>query len=123
MRRAADGSYLSCVSGEPVCLKADRRLRGARETLKIGDRPFEALHVPGHSPGSVVFLLQSDGRRVLFGQDVHGPLHPSLRSDPAAYAQSLERLIDLEADILCEGHYGIIDGAERVAAFIRRFLP
>jgi glyoxylase-like metal-dependent hydrolase (beta-lactamase superfamily II) len=103
--------------------RLDRLVRGDRETLAIGDRPLEAVHVPGHSPGSVVYFLESDRRRILFGQDVHGPLHPSLRSDPVAYGESLQRMIELEADILCEGHYGIIEGVDRVRAFIRRFIP
>jgi glyoxylase-like metal-dependent hydrolase (beta-lactamase superfamily II) len=103
--------------------RPDRLLAGERETLFIGERPLEAIHVPGHSPGSVVYLLHSDGYRILFGQDVHGPLHPSLKSDPAAYRQSLHQLLALEADILCEGHFGVIEGPDRVAAFIHRFLP
>jgi glyoxylase-like metal-dependent hydrolase (beta-lactamase superfamily II) len=59
---------------------------------------------------------------VLFAQDVHGPLHPSLLSDAAAYQASLRRLIEAGADILCEGHFGIFEGRQQVAEFIRRFV-
>jgi len=31
-------------------------------------------------------------------------------------------LLSLEADVLCEGHYGIYRGKPAVAAFIRQFL-
>ena len=47
---------------------------------------------------------------------------PSLKSDPAAYKKSLEPLISLEADILCEGHYGVIERAQEVTDFIKSFL-
>lgn len=105
---------------QPFC--PDRIIGGSVEDLWIEDRRIQAIHVPGHSPGSVVYLLESGGRKILFGQDVHGPLHPTLRSDPVAYRNSLQLLIDLEADILCEGHFGIIEGPDRVNRFIRQYL-
>jgi hypothetical protein len=49
-------------------------------------------------------------------------LHPSLKSDPLAYQASLRRLMDLEADILCEGHFGVFYGKEEVRDFIRSYL-
>lgn len=102
--------------------RPDHAIQGAREIFRVGTRAVEALHVPGHSPGSVVYHLQSAGCRILFGQDVHGPLHPALKSDRKAYRQSLQRLIALEADILCEGHFGIIEGRDRVRRFIQAYL-
>lgn len=100
----------------------DRKLSGDREEIRVGTRMIEALHTPGHSPGSLVYLTESDGLRVLFAQDVHGPIHPSLRSNRNDYIESLELLLSLEADILCEGHYGIYRGKEKVVEFIKGFL-
>lgn len=100
----------------------DHRLSGARETLPLGERAITAFHIPGHSPGSVAYLAESEGQTVLFGQDVHGPLDLRLHSNRADYRASLERLLALEADILCEGHYGIFRGKAAVAEFIRSFL-
>lgn len=100
----------------------DRRLRGARETLMLGKRPIAALHIPGHSPGSLAFVAESEGQTVLFGQDVHGPLDPRLHSDRADYRASLQRMLAIGADILCEGHYGVFRGKAAVADFIRSFL-
>jgi hypothetical protein len=71
---------------------------------------------------AAVYLVVSDGLRVLFGQDVHGPLHDDCASDPDAYRQSLVRMAESGEDILCEGHYGIIRGAGEVNAFIRSFI-
>ncbi len=109
--------YGATIAPTPV----DRKLTDDRETLQLGGRSVEAIHIPGHSPGSVAYLTESEGKRVLFGQDVHGPLDPSLLSDRKAYQKSLKRLIDLEADILCEGHYGVFRGKAAVARFIRSF--
>ena len=103
-------------------LPVDERIEGPRGRIGLGDREIQAIHIPGHSPGSMAFLVESDGQRVLFGQDVHGPLDESLLSDEDAYARSLELLAALDADILCEGHYGVFRGKEEVRGFIRSFL-
>ena len=105
----------------PACV-VDHRLSGPETALELGGRTIRAVHVPGHSPGSQVFVVESGGRRVLFGQDVHGPLHPALLSSRSDYQASLRRLIALEADILCEGHYGVIAGRGEVERFIASFL-
>ncbi|MCE5336552.1 MAG: MBL fold metallo-hydrolase [Desulfobacteraceae bacterium] len=100
----------------------DNRLKGSRAEILLGGRKIEALHTPGHSPGSVVYLTESDGKKVLFAQDVHGPLDQSLLSNRKDYLKSLRLLLDIEADILCEGHYGVYRGREEAEEFIRQFL-
>jgi glyoxylase-like metal-dependent hydrolase (beta-lactamase superfamily II) len=103
-------------------LPVDVRLCGSTGEIHLGQRGITAIHTPGHTPGSVVYLMESDGQRVLFGQDVHGPLHDDFLSDADAYHKSLNRLLELDADILCEGHFGVYRGKERVRDFIRSFL-
>jgi glyoxylase-like metal-dependent hydrolase (beta-lactamase superfamily II) len=103
-------------------IMVDHKIEGDSDTIFLGTRAIEAIHTPGHSPGSVVYLAVSDGEKVLFAQDVHGPLDKTLRSDREAYILSLNRLLTLEADILCEGHYGIFRGRKKVEAFIRSFM-
>lgn len=103
-------------------LSVDVKLSGSRHILDLGARPITAVHTPGHTPGSVVYLMQSDGHRVLFGQDIHGPLHDDFGSDRHDYRQSLMHMAELGADILCEGHFGVFRGADRVREFIRSFL-
>ena len=100
----------------------DRKLTGSGETIALGSRTIKALHMPGHSPGSLVYLVTSDGLKVLFGQDVHGPLDRRLLSDRADYRHSLEQMAALDADLLCEGHFGVICGKDAVRRFIRSFL-
>jgi len=102
--------------------RIDRKLSGPREKIYLGGRQIEAIHTPGHSPGSVVYLTESDGHKVLFGQDVHGPINPIILSDRDDYLRSLELLISLEADILCEGHFGVYKGKTDVRKFIESYL-
>ncbi len=102
-------------------IAVDRPFEGRLE-LDLGDRQLVLLPWPGHSPGSIVATLDVGGKRVLFGQDVHGPIHRTLQSDWSAWQASLRMLLELEADVLCEGHYGVIRGREQVAAFIERFI-
>lgn len=103
-------------------LTVDIRISGDRQRFAVGNGTITAHHCPGHSPGSVVYGAEIDGKRVLFGQDVHGPLHPSLLSDRNDYLRSLRRLLELDAEILCEGHFGIYRGRNDVRRFIGSFL-
>ena len=102
--------------------QVDVKLGGRRNQITLGAKIIEALHVPGHSPGSLVYVMESDGKKVLFGQDVHGPLDASLLSNREDYLESLKFLLSLEADILCEGHYGVFKGKEQVTNFMESFL-
>lgn len=103
-------------------LPIDVKLTGSENTVDIGDGRIQAIHWPGHSPGSLVFTAILDSQLVLFGQDVHGPINPGLLSDEKRYRQSLQKILDLDADLLLEGHYGIIRGKEEVRDFIRSFM-
>jgi glyoxylase-like metal-dependent hydrolase (beta-lactamase superfamily II) len=102
--------------------KVDRKISESQAEISLGGKVIRAIHTPGHSPGSVVYLTESGGMKILFAQDVHGPLHPDLRSNAEDYQRSLHSILSLEADILCEGHYGIYKGKKEVAEFIKRFL-
>ena len=107
------------ASLEPFLI--EKKLSFPREQIQLGDHHVEAIHTPGHSPGSVVYVAESQGLKVLFGQDVHGPLDASLLSNRKDYLESLDLLLSLEADVLCEGHYGVYKGKSEVRNFIRSF--
>jgi glyoxylase-like metal-dependent hydrolase (beta-lactamase superfamily II) len=96
----------------------DIKLRGQESTIAVGSGAIKAIHCPGHSPGSVVYTTMIDGELVLFGQDIHGPLHSDLLSDEKQYLDSLTKLLELDADILLEGHFGVIEPKEEARAFI-----
>jgi glyoxylase-like metal-dependent hydrolase (beta-lactamase superfamily II) len=103
-------------------IRVDFKWHGERMDLTLGDRKITAMHTPGHSPGSAVYVTESEGLKILFGQDVHGPLDPSLLSNREDYLHSLRMLLTLEVDVLCEGHFGVIRGKQKVREFIESFL-
>jgi len=103
-------------------LTVDVKIKGDSQTIRIGKGAMKAHHWPGHSPGSLFYTTEIEGKKILFGQDVHGPIHPSLRSDARAYQTSLRSLLEMEVDVLCEGHYGVFHGNEAVQRFIWSFI-
>ncbi len=102
--------------------KIDRKLSGSVETLKFGNEELHCIHTPGHTPGSISVYLDRNGKRVLFGQDIHGPFNKAFGSDISAWKKSMQTLLALEADILCEGHFGIYQPQKKVRDYIERYL-
>ncbi len=101
--------------------KIDIKIKGEKGEIRIGKYDFKLLHIPGHSPGSMVCYLDIKGKRILFGQDIHGP-YSIPGADPKLAKKSLKKLIELDADILCEGHFGIFEGKDRVKEYIEYYL-
>jgi len=87
-------------------------------TLILGNCAFQCIHTPGHTPGSISVLVESEGKKVLFGQDLHGPFNDSFLSNLQDYQLSMQKLLGLNADILCEGHFGIFQPADKVKQYI-----
>jgi glyoxylase-like metal-dependent hydrolase (beta-lactamase superfamily II) len=102
--------------------KIDIKVNADEEEFSAGGQSVKFIHTPGHSPGSSVLLWESAGGLVLFGQDVHGPLNDSLLSSRVDYLRSLRKMIEMRADILCEGHFGVIEGKDSVREFIESYL-
>jgi glyoxylase-like metal-dependent hydrolase (beta-lactamase superfamily II) len=100
----------------------DYKLQEKREVLKFKKGELLCLHTPGHTPGSISVILDQAGQRVLFGQDIHGPFMESFGSDLKAWRKSMEVLLGLKADILCEGHFGIYRPEAEVERYIRNHL-
>jgi metallo-beta-lactamase class B len=91
-------------------------------TLLFGKQEIHCLHIPGHTPGSIAPYLDRNGKRILFGQDIHGPFMKSFGSDLGQWKTSMKKLLALKADILCEGHFGIFRSTEKVEAYIKNYL-
>jgi glyoxylase-like metal-dependent hydrolase (beta-lactamase superfamily II) len=92
------------------------------EVIDLGDRQFEILHYPGHSPGSIALWESRTG--VLFSGDVvyDGPLSDGLyHSDPAAYERSLKRLRDVPVAVVHGGHHASF-GRSRFHELIQSYL-
>jgi glyoxylase-like metal-dependent hydrolase (beta-lactamase superfamily II) len=73
--------------------------------VDIGDRHFEVLHLPGHSPGSIGLWDASTG--VLFSGDAiyDGALLDNLPdSDQIHYVATMKRLLELPVTVVHGGH-------------------
>jgi glyoxylase-like metal-dependent hydrolase (beta-lactamase superfamily II) len=93
------------------------------DILDLGERSFEILHAPGHSPGSI--CLWDAGSGTLISGDVIVDGEPLLdelpRSSPADFAASLRRLSQLPMSAIYAGH-GPVFGQERAHKIIAEYL-
>ncbi len=99
---------------------------GSDQIITVGDVRFQALTTPGHTPGSIVYLMERGGKQVLFSGDVIWSLtantdagspmsrplgtyatylSPRYRGDAASYLTTLKRLRALPApQMVLPGH-------------------
>ncbi len=98
------------------------RLLEAGDVIDLGDRAFQVLHTPGHSPGGIMLFERATG--ILFSGDTvyDGPLvDDAYHSDVAAYVATMRRILDLPVRVVHGGHFPSFDGA-RYRALIRAYL-
>lgn len=98
------------------------RILQDHDIIDLGDRHFEVIHTPGHSPGGIALWEAATG--VLISGDIvyDGPLIES--DDPtemAQYIASMKRLLDLPVRIVHGGHFPSYCG-ERHQQIIRDWL-
>lgn len=103
-------------------LQVDTKLSKDQEFLYFGTQKVVCLHTPGHTPGSLSFYLDRKDKRILFGQDIHGPFLAEFGANIHHWQKSMETLLALNADILCEGHFGVYKPAIKVREYIGRYL-
>jgi glyoxylase-like metal-dependent hydrolase (beta-lactamase superfamily II) len=80
------------------------------DVIDLGDRVFQTLHLPGHSPGSVGLWEAESG--LLFTGDAlyDGTLYDHLyHSVPEKLRDSLRRLRELPVSTVHAGHYKSFD--------------
>ena len=98
------------------------RLLAGGDAIDLGDRRFEVIHTPGHSPGGIALWEAASG--ILFSGDIvyDGPLiEDTYHADAADYHASMVRLHDLPVRIVHGGHFPSY-GAERHRRIIRDWL-
>ncbi len=92
------------------------------DMLDVGDRHFEVIHTPGHSPGGIMVFEHATG--ILFSGDIvyDGPLiDDSYHSDIDVYVATMKRIHDLPVRVVHGGHFPSFDGS-RYRALIRSYL-
>ena len=82
------------------------RLLEAGDIIDLGDRSFEVVHTPGHSPGGIGLFERRTGL-FLSGDIVYdGPLiDDAYHSDQATYQATFERIRPLPVSIVHAGHF------------------
>ncbi len=100
--------------------------------LEDGDViPFDVeakvIHVPGHTPGSICLFLPDhktivvgDAMQYKFGRKLSPPAR-SVTQDPEMALRSLQRLLDLDFQTICFGHFPPIltGGRDAVVRLLR----
>ena len=90
--------------------------------VDLGNRHFQVIHTPGHSPGGIALWEAATG--VLFSGDIvyDGPLiEDTYHSNAADYHRSMVRLYDLPVRVVHGGHFASY-GAERHREIIGNWL-
>ncbi|MCY1325549.1 Hydroxyacylglutathione hydrolase [compost metagenome] len=98
------------------------RLLEDGDHIDLGDRVFDVIHTPGHSPGGIALFEAKTG--IMFSGDIlyDGPLiEDTYHSNADDYLASMERLLKVPARIVHGGHFPSFSG-ERYRALIRDWL-
>lgn len=98
------------------------RLVDEGDVIDIGDRRFEVLHLPGHSPGSIGLWEAATG--TLFSGDAvydDALLDELAESDIGAYCRTMERLLALPVTVVHAGHEASF-GRARLREIARAYL-
>ncbi len=103
-------------------IKISKKIKNDNEILKFGSLQFRCIHIPGHTPGSVAYLLELGGKRILFAGDLPGTAINYQGGNLEAYLKSMQKLLKINIDIVCEGHEDPIQPAEKVLKFIKGYM-
>ena len=92
------------------------------DVVDLGDRHFEVIHTPGHSPGGI--MLWEESTEILFSGDTiyDGPLiDDAYHSDIDDYLETMKRILDIPARVVHGGHFPSFDG-RRYRELIRAYI-
>lgn len=108
-----------CFDTEFKPLIIDKKIKQEEEILTFNKYEIVCLHTPGHTSGSLSVLLEMDGQRILFAQDIAAPLLKEFDCDPNAWVRSIDLMFYLNPDILCDGHAGIFKSKDQVRRYLQ----
>lgn len=87
------------------------RILGDGDVIDLGDRAFEVIHTPGHSPGGIALFEEKTGT-LLSGDIIYdGPLiDDAYHSVLVDYVATLERMRVIQPSIVHGGHFPSFGG-------------
>ena len=92
------------------------------DVIDLGDRRLRVLHLPGHTPGSIVLL--DEDLRWLYTGDVlcDGEVYDEMYgADIPTYVESMRRLLDVDVAMVHPGHDNSFDG-DRMRELVEDYL-
>ncbi|MHA2006087.1 MAG: MBL fold metallo-hydrolase [Promethearchaeota archaeon] len=112
--------FFATYDYEPVIVT--NKIKKDNEILKFGNLAFQCIHIPGHTPGSVAYLLEIGGKTILFGGDLPGIAINLRGGNLDQYVKSLQKLLKFKIDFSCEGHEIVIQPSEEVKKSIKAYI-
>lgn len=73
------------------------------DRVELGDRTFEVVHAPGHTPGNIC-LYQPEEKLLIVGDTLCGDRVNLIRMGKDLYIKSIKRLLDLDVNLLIQSH-------------------
>ena len=136
-RANAEGIYVVCAepdaslieNGNPeseelfgtkwICGKVDERPEDGKTWRFANGTTLQALAAPGHTSGTYMYLIEADGKRILFAGDMFfvGPQSPddgvsielaymgSSDFTLEGFVSTLKKVSELHCEVLLTGHY------------------
>jgi len=74
------------------------------ETFDIAGLSFDVIHTPGHTPGSVCYRLEIDGKVFVFAGDSLTPSCDRVNGVRRDWERTFDVLADMEYDVFLPGH-------------------
>ena len=95
------------------------------DVIDLGDKAFEVVHLPGHSPGCVALWEAASGT-FFTGDVVHNGDHgigqlQLYHSNQTDYVHSVESILDWPVNVVHAGHFESFDRA-RYQAILKEYL-
>ncbi|MDO8669990.1 MAG: MBL fold metallo-hydrolase [Dehalococcoidia bacterium] len=110
-RIAVHAANAAALEKESDSLKVDILL-DHRSQFHVDGVKVEVINTPGHSPGDLCLFVQESG--ILFtGDTILGTGTVMVDGDMVQYMESLHRLLDYEARIICPGHGPVVPDARK----------
>ena len=89
------------------------RILQDHDVIDLGDRHFEVIHTPGHSPGGIALWEAATGTLISGDIVYDGPLiEGTTPQEHAQYHGSMTRLLELPVRVVHGGHFPSYGGAK-----------
>ncbi len=95
------------------------------DTIKLADCTLEVFETPGHTKDCLSYLWREKG--ILFSGEAaavytDGEFHSVFLSDYATYIASIRKIMNIQPEVLCVAHSGVLSGADEVAKYLQAAL-